>query len=63
MSTWHEHVEAYLGLRRRLGFKLVRDGRLLTDFAGFLEQNGAPSITADLAVRWATQPQNAPLPH
>lgn len=63
MSTWHEHVEAYLGLRRRLGFKLVRDGRLLTDFAGFLEQNGVSSITSDLAVRWATQPKNASPAH
>ena len=63
MSTWHEDVEAYLHLRRRLGFKLVYDGRALADFASFLEQAGASSITTGLAVRWATLPKEASPAH
>jgi integrase/recombinase XerD len=63
MNTWLDDVEAYLGLRRRLGFKLVYDGRLLADFAALLEREGATHIATDLAVRWATQPSGASPAH
>lgn len=53
-------VREYLSIRRALGFKLEREGMLLPKFAAFVEAQGSPYITTDLAVRWATQPVNAP---
>jgi integrase len=49
-------VQEYLSIRRALGFKLEREGMLLPKFAAFVEAQGSPHITTDLAVRWATQP-------
>lgn len=59
MSTLREALQEYLRLRRVLGFKLEREGRLLPQFLSFLEQEGATRITASLAVRWATAPREA----
>jgi integrase len=63
MSGLSEAVERYLSMRRRLGFKLVYDGHALVDFAAFCEQHGASTITTQLAVRWATLPQDALASH
>jgi integrase/recombinase XerD len=49
-------MEDYLRLRRSLGFKLEREGQLLTQFVAYLETVGAPTITSDLAIGWAGQP-------
>jgi integrase/recombinase XerD len=57
MSGIRPAVEDYLTLRRRLGFTLDKAGRLLADFAGYLEQAGAAHITTELALAWATSPQ------
>lgn len=55
MTTWHQALEAYLTLRQAMGFK-VRDARsLLRRFVDFLEQQGATTITHELALRWATE--------
>jgi integrase len=43
----------YLALRRRLGFKLVTQGKLLWSFIAHTETEGAAHITADSAVAWA----------
>lgn len=59
MSELSKAVERYLSMRRRLGFKLVYDGDALADFVAFCEQHGASTITTQLAVRWATLPQDA----
>jgi integrase len=53
MTGLHEAVADYLTIRRALGFKLVEHQRLLNDFATFLEQAGASTITTELAVAWA----------
>jgi integrase/recombinase XerD len=50
------HVEDYLRLRRSLGFKLVRPGVVLTQFAAWLNASGATTITVDAAVAWAASP-------
>ena len=63
MSELSEAVERYLSMRRRLGFKFVREGHALVDFAAFCEQHGASTITTQLAVRWATLPQDALASH
>jgi len=49
-----ELAEAYLSLRRSLGFALVTQGRLLLDFARWADQRGhQESLTTELAVSWA----------
>ena len=57
MSQLARHIEDYLALRRALGFKLAKEGRFLPDFAAFTDAAGAATVTVDLAVRWAAQPQ------
>src|SRR5437879_2568898 len=49
-------LQDYLRVRRSLGFKLTRAGRLLEDFVGFCEKQGADRVTSDLALAWATSP-------
>jgi integrase len=56
MSRLSGHAADYLELRRALGFKLAKEGRLLPDFAAFAEAAGADTVTVDLAVRWAARP-------
>jgi integrase/recombinase XerD len=55
MSRLSGHAADYLELRRALGFKLAKEGRLLPDFAAFAEAAGADTVTVDLAVRWAAR--------
>ncbi len=59
MSPLRQALHDYLQIRRSLGFKLKEDGRLLEQFIGFLEQEGAARITTELALCWAKLPQNA----
>lgn len=59
MRSLNKALEEYLSLRRRLGFKLKEDGRILAKFVSFLEGQGASHITTELAVRWAMKPKNA----
>jgi integrase/recombinase XerD len=59
MSPLRCHIDDYLALRRALGFRLDKPGRLLPDFAGFAEAAGAGTVTIDLAVRWAVLPEGA----
>lgn len=57
MSPLHTTLTQYLDVRRALGFKLQETGTLLHQFVHFVQQEGATSITTELALRWATQPQ------
>jgi integrase len=59
MIPLRQVLEDYLRIRRRVGFKLVCDQRLLENFVGFLEQAGAERITTELALRWARLPVDA----
>lgn len=56
MSTLTQHVDDYLRLRRSLGFKLERAGRLLPQFVAYLQAAGAATVTSELAIAWARQP-------
>lgn len=53
MSELQKALKEYLAVRRALGFKLEKEGRLLENFVKFLQRRGATWITCDLAVRWA----------
>ena len=59
MTSLRQALSDYLRIRRRLGFKLKADQRLLESFVGFVEQAGADRITSELAVKWAMLPQDA----
>jgi integrase/recombinase XerD len=59
MTTLQEALADYLQIRRRLGFEMPQDGRLLEGFVEFLEQAGAVRITAELALGWARLPVDA----
>jgi integrase len=54
MSGFRQAVEDYLSMRRSLGFKLERHGRLLPDLVGYLEAAEASTLTTQLALSWAT---------
>lgn len=58
MNDLHAALDEYLSVRRTLGFKLRDEGTVLHKFLRFLEKKGASYITTDLALQWATQPQN-----
>ncbi len=59
MTALDHEVADYLALRRALGYKLEMHGRLLPQFAGFLQQRDATIITTELALEWATLPTDA----
>lgn len=52
-------IADYLAVRRALGYKLEDHGWLLADFATFLEDRDAGTITTEFALAWATRPGNA----
>jgi len=53
----HERVQEYLRLRRALGFRLEHDGHRLSQFAGYLQRQGATVLTAEHAIAWAQLPR------
>lgn len=59
LSALRRRAEEYLAIRRALGYKLVENERLLTQFIDHLEQAGAVTITTHAAVAWATRPARA----
>jgi integrase len=58
MTKLGQALQEYLAVRRALGFKLRTEGNLLQKFVHFAQREGATTITKDLALRWAMQPQN-----
>ncbi len=56
MSALDGHVQDYLRLRRALGFKLEREGRLLPQLVAYLDAAGARTLTSGLAIAWARLP-------
>jgi integrase len=56
VSPLHGALQDYLTVRRGLGYKLEREGRLLPDFVDFVERAGTTTVSAELAVAWARQP-------
>lgn len=61
MTRLAHAVEQYVALRRALGFRLKNVSRDLSQFAAFLERQGAPRITIPLALQWA-QDTKSPSP-
>lgn len=59
MTGLRDALADYLLVRRRLGFAMPQDARLLEGFVTFLERAGAERITTDLALAWARLPGQA----
>lgn len=59
MSDLDRAVQDYLDTRRALGFKLIKDERLLGQFAAFMDQAHLSTITTEAALAWATSPVDA----
>jgi len=56
MNPLSRHLEEYLELRHRLGFKLHAAGCELRKFVRFAQAAKASRVTTKLALAWATQP-------
>ena len=56
MTDLEQAVTDYLAVRRALGYKLVENAKQLRNFVAYLDTVGAPTVTTQLAVAWATQP-------
>ena len=56
--TLRDSVDAYIALRRGLGFKLRWTDQLLAQFAHYCEAAGSELVTIDLALAWARLPQS-----
>ena len=56
MKSLAQHLSDYLSLRRFLGFRLLRQGKALSNFVRYLEQCGADYIQTSMALEWAQQP-------
>jgi integrase len=59
MTGLRQALDEYIALRRRLGFQLRLPARLLRNFVAFVEANEATYVTTELAVRWASRPDDA----
>ena len=55
MKKLDQHLEEYLALRHKAGFKLQVTASLLHSFVRFAKKHRASFVTTRLAVRWATQ--------
>ena len=58
MTGIRSAIADYLAVRRALGYKLEDHGWLLADFATFLQDHDAGTVTTELALAWATLPED-----
>jgi integrase/recombinase XerD len=56
MSPLQEALADYLTIRRAMGYKLERAGKLLTQFVDYLDDAGVTTVTIEHAVTWARLP-------
>lgn len=56
MSSLHEALADYLAMRRALGYKLEREGKLLPQFVDFIEDRGEQHLSTQAALSWAALP-------
>jgi hypothetical protein len=56
MTSLRLALERYLSMRQGLGYKYRDQARRLRDFVAFMEARKAKTITAKLALAWASLP-------
>lgn len=59
MSTMRHAAADYIALRRAMGFKLEKPGRLVLQFADHLDRLETRQLTIEAALAWARQPAHA----
>lgn len=59
MTRLPQALADYLTIRRTLGYKLERAGKLLAQFVAYLNDVGADTVTTQQAIAWATKPSGA----
>lgn len=59
MTTMRQVAEDYIALRRAMGFKLEKPGRLVLQFADHLDRLATQQVTIETALEWARQPAHA----
>ena len=62
MSTLREAAEAYLVMRRTLGFKLTGQARILREFIGYCEAHAVEHLTRPASPRPTTPGKPPPFP-
>jgi len=60
MSALQSALKEYLAMRRALGYKLEREGRLLPQFLNYVQERGEQHLSTETAVAWATLPSSGP---
>ena len=60
MSALQQALKEYLAMRRALGYKLEREGRLLPQFLDYVQERGEQHLSTETAVAWATLPSSDP---
>lgn len=65
MSDRRQAALEYLAMRRSLGFSLEGEGRLLMNFIGYLEREGATQVTTERRAQRSRPPDmgNHPMAH
>jgi integrase len=58
MTILRSALDRYVAMRQGLGYKYERQARRLANFVSFMEARKATTITAKLALDWATLPPN-----
>jgi integrase len=53
MSALRDRLDEYLSVRRSLGFKLVEEARLLSQFVAHLEEHQVLTVTTEIALEWS----------
>src|SRR5262249_40102520 len=56
MSPLHDALTDYLQIRRALGYKLERAGKLLPQYLAYLDDRGEQLVTIENVLAWATLP-------
>jgi hypothetical protein len=56
VSSLEQHLTGYLAVRRAMGYKLARAGKLLPQFTAWMAERDQSLITTELALQWATCP-------
>jgi integrase/recombinase XerD len=56
MSPLAAALQDYLAVRRAMGYKLERAGKLLVQFVAYLDDAGVTTVTVEHALAWATLP-------
>jgi integrase len=56
VSSLEQHLSEYLAVRRAMGYKLARAGKLLPQFTAWMAERDQRRVTSKLALQWATAP-------